>query len=196
MVATRGAIDPSGGAGGVVFFFPDRHAGFKLVDNPATGLKGRAAVGCAHAHPHRHVADLEVTDAVHGLGGEEVEALARLVEDALSLSLGQFTVGFVFEGGDGLAVVMVAHPALEGRTGPRLIMRQPPREGGGLDGAVLQAKMHAPTKERRVVFANSNWKFAALPVLNTEDGLAVFDDLMDGALVVVDALEHGDPDVT
>lgn len=75
-----------------------------------------------NADPNRHVADLEMSDAMDGLSGQQVELFARFRHDTTALSLREFGISFVFEGRDSLPLIVIAHPPLERRACPGLRM--------------------------------------------------------------------------
>ncbi len=132
-------MEPVGVAGGVAFAFPDGDAGFDLVDDPAAGLEGGAAVAGAGADPDRQVAQGEFAGAVHAGGGGQVETGDRLFDDALALGFGQFAVGLVEQALHRPTLVVVAHPALEAGVGagPRrkqALAQRRDVEGFGADG--------------------------------------------------------------
>jgi hypothetical protein len=53
------AIDPSGVAAAVMFFFPNRQAMLDLIDDESAGIEGFAAVCGTHPNPHCHVAQAQ-----------------------------------------------------------------------------------------------------------------------------------------
>ena len=85
-----------------------------LVDDVAAGAERLVAVRGADANPHRQLADPQLPDAVHAQRVRHAEALARLGDDALALAHGERLEGLVFEPPHALALVVIAHPALEG----------------------------------------------------------------------------------
>src|SRR5689334_16325864 len=112
--SARGAVDPAGLAAGVVFFLPDRHASFGLVDDVAARVESRAAMPGRYADPHRTVADRELAYAVLADRGFNCEPLLRFGQDLRALFLCYTCVRFVFEGLHRLALVVVADPPFEG----------------------------------------------------------------------------------
>ena len=84
-----------------------------LVDDVAAGQKGLLAVPRAHPHPHGHLAQLQIPDAMHAGGVFDAEALPRLGDDALAFLGRQQLEGLVLQMPHLLAFVVIAHPAFK-----------------------------------------------------------------------------------
>ena len=115
-----------------MLLFPDRQAGLGLIDNIPASIEGRCAVRRRHAHPDRQIAQGKVADSVGRDRAKHPEAGARLGQDAFTLRLGQRHVGLVFEGLYRLALVVVAHPALERHASARAGVGERRAERGDL----------------------------------------------------------------
>ncbi len=113
-VAAGGAIDPGGRASGVMFFFPDRNAGFGFVDEVAAGGECGVTMRGRNAGPDGEIADLEMPDAMDAQGVSNRKFFASFGEDAGTLFFGECGERFVLERLHGMALVMIAHPAFEG----------------------------------------------------------------------------------
>ena len=83
-----------------MFFLPDRYSVFDFVDDVSTRGERFRAVACADAHPHSHLADCEVSDAVYTGGMFDSETGDRFGDDALAFLDGQRLECFVFEVAD------------------------------------------------------------------------------------------------
>ncbi|MFO1428257.1 MAG: hypothetical protein U1F11_15065 [Steroidobacteraceae bacterium] len=85
-----------------------------LVDDVAAGAERLVAVACGDTDPDRELADRERADAVHAARVLHAEARDGLLDDALALAHRELFEGLVLEPRDGVALVVVAHPAFEG----------------------------------------------------------------------------------
>src|SRR5690606_36511870 len=108
------AINPAAVAVRVVFLFPDREAVFYLVDDEAACGEGFGAMGGRGAGPYGDVADGEFADTMDAVGPGEAETVDGFLDDARAFLESHGFVGFIIEAVDGLASVVIAHPALEG----------------------------------------------------------------------------------
>ena len=142
MCAARRAVDPRGGAAGVVFLFPNRQAGLRFVDDVAARLERRPPVFRGDTHPHREFAKLQVAGAMHGHGSDERKLCTGIGEDFLALGFGERRIGLVFEREDGLTLVAVTHPAFEGHARTRSRVGERALAGGGVDGDGGKAEAH------------------------------------------------------
>src|SRR5690606_1468956 len=125
---------------GVVFVFPDGDAGFYLVEDPAAGVEGGAAVRGGDADPDGDVADGQVAGAVDAGGGGEIEAGEGFGEDGFAFPFRQVGIGLVAQAGDGATLVVVADPALEAGTGAGAGVEQALAQGGGVQGLRAQGE--------------------------------------------------------
>ena len=66
-----------------------------------------------NAHPDRNIPDGQVADAVYADRLPQTEFFFGLFENALPFNQRQRLIGFVFERGNFVPFVMVAHPALK-----------------------------------------------------------------------------------
>ena len=88
---------------------------FDFIDDVTARAERFVAVRGAHAHPHGHVAQVQRAHAMHTGGARDAEPRNRFLHDARAFFLGELGKGFVFQARDGQALVVVAHPAFEGR---------------------------------------------------------------------------------
>lgn len=114
-----------------MLLFPDGDAGLEFVDDGAAGVEGGAAMGGGDANPDGEIPDLEMTDTVNGLHGQQIEALPRLGQDAIALLFGEVDVRFVLERAHRLPVIMVPNPALERDAGSGRGVREACLQLGG-----------------------------------------------------------------
>jgi len=112
-VSASGAINPDRGSVAVVFFFPNRHARFGLIDKITAGIKRRPPVRGGHADPHRELADFEGTHAVHADGATDREPLPGFRQDSQPFFFREGCVRFVIKRDHRLAFIMVTHPAFK-----------------------------------------------------------------------------------
>src|SRR5258708_1392656 len=73
----------------IVLLLPDRHPMFDFVDDVSAGGEGFGAVTCAYAYPDGHVADREVSDAVHARGVFDTETGDCFGDDAFAFLDGE-----------------------------------------------------------------------------------------------------------
>src|ERR1700722_18515141 len=78
------AVHPAGVTVAVVLLLPDRDAVFDFIDDVAASQKRFLAVARADSHPHGHLAQLQITDAVYARGVFDAEALHGLGNDAFA----------------------------------------------------------------------------------------------------------------
>ncbi len=78
------AVHPTRVAVLVVLLLPDGHTMFDLIDDVPAGAEGLVPVTRARAHPHRHIPDGEVADAMDARCVLDTEAFNRLGDDALA----------------------------------------------------------------------------------------------------------------
>ncbi len=86
-----------------------------FVDDVATRRERFRAMARTHAHPHGHLAELEVADPVDASGMLHAELRDRFGNDAFALAFGQRRIRFVLEPSHRAALVVVTHPAFERR---------------------------------------------------------------------------------
>ncbi len=108
------AVHPAAVAALVVLLLPDRQPMLDLVDDLAAGGEGLRAMPRGHAHPYRDVADRERAEAMHAFGRQHAVAARGLPDDARAFLERERLEGLVFERRHTAALVVVAHPALEG----------------------------------------------------------------------------------
>src|SRR5690606_10483406 len=106
-------MEPAGIPAGVALVLPDRHALLHLVDDPAARGERGVAVRGGRSDPHRELPDGQGAHAMHAGRVDDVEARARLLEDAVALGFGKRDVRFIEEAVHRPALVVVADPALE-----------------------------------------------------------------------------------
>ena len=97
---------------------------FDFIDDEAAGAKGLVAMRGAHAHPDGDVTDGERTDAMHAGGACDAKAARGLRDDARAFLFGELDEGFVFQARDGVAFVVIAHPAFEGGESAAAVVAQ------------------------------------------------------------------------
>src|SRR5665213_2555962 len=107
------AVHPAGVTVEVVLLLPDRDAMFDLIDDEAASQKGFLPVPRAHPHPHGHLAQLQITDAVYASGVFHAKALHGRGDDALAFLIRQQLEGLVLQMPHLLAFVVVAYPAFK-----------------------------------------------------------------------------------
>src|SRR6185312_4827134 len=128
------AVHPTGVAVLIVFLFPDRDAVLHFVDDVAAGAKRLVAVARRNAYPNRSLADLQRPDTVHARGVLHTEARDRLGNDPLALLDRQRLEGFVLEPPYAQALVVIAHPTLEGGIAAAGGVAEPGPQGGLIEG--------------------------------------------------------------
>ena len=114
VVVAHARVDPAR-AFGRLLLFPERRARLEIVHDEAAGIEGVAAMGARHRDQHDLVGRPHVADAMDHQRIDDIEALARLVDDRLQRLFRH--AGIVLEGhrGDGVVLVHVAHGADERR---------------------------------------------------------------------------------
>ena len=148
------AIHPAGIAVDVVLLLPDRHAMFHFVDDEAAGAKRLVAMRGADADPHGHVADRQRRrcDARRRRASRRISSHG-LRDDALAFLLRELCERLVFQPRDGVAFVVIAHPAFErGVAAARRVAQLAPQRRG---------------VERRVLKRNGVSSSAATGGMNT-----------------------------
>ncbi len=140
------AVDPSGIAVFVVLLLPDGNAVFHFIDDVAARAKRLVAVARARAHPHRHIADPEIANAVHAGRALDAEALDRLGYDPLAFLHRQRLERLVLQVPNLVPFVVIAHPAFERRIPAALRIRELGAKRGGVDRRMAEAKNTHGTK--------------------------------------------------
>ncbi len=88
---------------------------FHFVDDEAAGAKRLVAMRGADADPDGDVADGERSDSMDAGGARDTEARLGFGNNTRTFLVGEFDEGFVFQACDRMALVVVSHPAFEGR---------------------------------------------------------------------------------
>ena len=139
-----GAINPFGGAIGVVLLFPDGQAELQLLNHMPAGGKTGLTVRGGDADPDRRLADGKYAGAMHAQDfGARINPLG-LAHDGLAFEARHVVEGLVLQFRDRLAEVMVAHAPFENCQGSRFGRAEPRLQGGGVDGAVGELKHAQP----------------------------------------------------
>jgi hypothetical protein len=107
-------VDPSGVTTDVMLLLPDGYAMLYLIDDVPAREESLAAVPRADCHPHRHVTDREIANAMHAGGVLDSILGDGLGDDALTFLEGQRLEGLIFQMPYLLTFVMVAHQPFEG----------------------------------------------------------------------------------
>ena len=113
---------------------------FDFVDDVSTCDERFCAVTCAYAHPHGHLSDREVSDAVYAGSMLDAESGDCLLDNALTLLDGQRLERLVFEVTNGETFIVIANPAFEGRVTARSGVKQPRAKRGIVDFLAAKAE--------------------------------------------------------
>lgn len=113
------ALDPSLGAVGVDFHFPDRQPVFDVIDYIAAREKGVSSVLGSDANPDGDISCFECACAMDYSRVFELKPSRGLVEYGCRDGRGECRVSVVVEFGDGFSFIVVAHPAFVAAIGPR-----------------------------------------------------------------------------
>jgi hypothetical protein len=154
------AIHPARIPVDVGFLLPDRQTVFDLVDDEAAGAKSLVAMRSARAHPYGDIADREGADAVHAGGARHAELLDGGLDDTRAFLLGQFRECLVFQPRDGVAFIVITHPAFERCEPAATLVAYVSLQGGGVQrrGAEAEGRVHPP--------ATGGMKTTASPVFS------------------------------
>jgi len=107
------AVYPAGVATRVVLLLPDRQPVFDLIDDVAAGAEGFITMARAHSHPYGKLTHGKFAHPMHTCRMIDAEALGCRAEDALGLLVRKRRESLVFQRRHGLALIEIAHPALE-----------------------------------------------------------------------------------
>src|ERR1700732_4017290 len=107
------AVYPARITAAVVLFLPDRHAMLHFVDDETAGVEGFAAMHGAESPPHRHIAQIQRTDAMDAQRVLHGEAPQGVGDDALAFLHREFLECFVFQPSDLLSLIVIPNPPLE-----------------------------------------------------------------------------------
>ena len=107
------AVHPTGIAVLVVLFLPNRHSMFDFVDDVSACGEGFGAVTCTYTHPHCHVTDREISDAVYAGSVFDTKSGNRFCDDSFTFLDGERLERLIFEMADGEPFIVVANPTFE-----------------------------------------------------------------------------------
>src|SRR4029079_6074802 len=100
----------------------------------------------ADADPHGNVADGERSHAMHAGGARDAKLLAGGFYDTRAFLLGELGEGLVFEAGNCVALVVIAHPAFEGGKSTAGLVAQRALQRRGVERSLAEAE----GRERRI----------------------------------------------
>src|SRR6185437_7399462 len=136
------AVHPAGVAVLVVLLLPDGQPVLDLIDDVAAGAKRLVTMAGRHADPDRALADLERAGPMHARGVLHAEARDRFRDDPLAFPDRERLEGFILQPAHAPALVVIAHPALEGGVAAASRIAELRAQGGLIEGSGGEAECH------------------------------------------------------